>query len=92
MATEIDQISQVAKEATQVANAFRLGHDAHAGALYAEFIDLFTALLSTHGLTDNQAFHDLLNIMIDAHVKGDKLFLADILQHDIPVILRQHIS
>ncbi|REL34823.1 hypothetical protein [Thalassotalea euphylliae] len=86
------QIEQIAKEAQQVANAFRLGYEGEASTLYIDFIDALTALLAAHSLTGNRVFNELFQVMIDAHKRGDKLFLADILQYEMPAILRQHID
>lgn len=85
------QLTLLTQKATEAANAFRLGYEGKANALYTEFIDALTVLLSAHGLEGNQTLHQVFKVMFEAHKRGDKLFLADTLQHDLPVILQQYI-
>ena len=66
----------------QIAHAFRRGHDTEANELFAEFIGNLANLLSQQSELPAE-FNMLLEIMLNAQMQGDYLWLADIIEFEL---------
>jgi len=74
----------------RTANAFRLGMEGKAGQLFSELIDELLTVISTSAPDESlKNFNTLLQKMIEAQLKADFLYLADLIEYELIDALRE---
>jgi hypothetical protein len=74
-----------AAEALHLAiDSFRLGMDAQGSNALLRFIDLLGILLQANPSVLGPAESMLLNTLLAAQARGDHLYIADLLQYELP--------
>jgi len=71
-------------------NAFRLGMEGKGGQLFSELIDDLLKIISTSASSESLInFNTLLQNMIQAQLRADYLYLADLIEYELVDILHE---
>lgn len=81
-------LTDITSLAQQLADSLRLGYLAKCHQLTITFIDLLSHYISQNAL-DNPHLNNVLNVMLDAQQRDDRLYYADILQYELLPLLDQ---
>ncbi len=74
----------------RTSNAFRLGMESKGGQLFSELIDELLEVISSSASDELLGkFNRLLQQMIEAQLKADFLYLADLIEYELTDALRE---
>ncbi|GHE80979.1 hypothetical protein [Thalassotalea profundi] len=74
----------------ELTECLRLGHLAKSHQLTITFIDILNQYIIQHSI-DNPHLNNILNVMLDAQQRDDRLYYADIIQYELmPYIAQLH--